>query len=83
MKINSFSSAFPRQRKFSEILIYATIPLKTIQGRNFNEFSILLGETEPFTTLSSSKIANLLSFFRNALKFLQLKFFTASSDDCF
>ena len=64
MKINPFGSAFPRQRKFSEILIYATIPLKTIQGRNFNEFSILLGETEPFTTLSSSKIANLLSFLK-------------------
>ena len=53
MKINAFSSAFLRQRKLSEILTYETVLLKTIKGRNFNGFSILLGETEPFTTLSS------------------------------
>ena len=57
MKINSFSSAF-----LSEIQIYAIIHLTTIQGRNINNFDILLGESEPFTTFISCKVANLHPF---------------------
>ena len=53
----SFSSAF-----LSEIQIYAIIPLTTIQWRNFNNFDILLGESEPFTTFVSCKFANLHPF---------------------
>ena len=80
--MNSFNSAFSRQRKLSEMQIYEIIPLKTIRGRNLKDFDILLGESEPFTTLSSSKVANLHPFYGNVLKFLELKFFNFSDDCC-